>query len=53
MMDYQKILEFVVPLDAFVLQHRYLAAVFRGVFLILVISACAKKYGAWIGRAHV
>lgn len=48
MMDYQKILEFVAPLDAFVLQHRYLAAVFRGVFLILVISACAKKYGAWL-----
>lgn len=36
------------PLDAFVLQHRYLAAVFRGVFFIIVISACAKKYGVWL-----
>lgn len=36
------------PLDAFVLQHRYLAAVFRGVFFIIVINACAKRYGAWL-----
>ncbi len=48
MMDYQKILELVATMDAFVLQHRHLAAVFRGVFFIIVISACAKKYGVWL-----
>ncbi len=41
-MDYQKILEFVAPMDAFVLQHRYLAAVFRGVFLSLLSMPVRK-----------
>lgn len=44
-MDYQMILDLVAPLDAFVVQHRFLADLFHMWIPLWVLHVCRKKYG--------
>lgn len=44
-MDYQAILDLVAPLDAFVIQHRFIVTVLQMWIVLWVLHICRKRYG--------